>query len=109
MPWACPRALNAQGALQNPEESALRAAAKSTTEKGLLEQNERLQFRVGVSGEVTSPPGRPCFVIAKAGNKSLLAGFLGGFSVAMLMAPALTPLRGLVLFPSYRPPLYPVL
>lgn len=44
------------------------------TQRGPLEQRERLDFgvRVGLKavGEVTSPPGSPCLVIRKAGTKA---------------------------------------
>lgn len=67
------------GTADSPKEVVLGAAAKSTTQKGPLQQRDRLNFGVRVSGEVTSPLRRPCFVFDKAGYKSHLAGFLGGF------------------------------
>lgn len=68
-----------EGTANSPEEGVLRAAAKSTTPKSPLQQGERINFGVRVSGEVTSPLRRPCFVFDKAGDKSHLAGFVGEF------------------------------
>ena len=68
-------ALNAQrGTAGSPEGSAHLTGGKGMTQRGPLEQRERLDFgvRVGLKpvGEVTSPTGSPCLVIGKAGTKA---------------------------------------